>query len=162
MHCQVQVCLCQPLAGLGIFSLRDILSTLQWIITRWCRLCIRLNTLTTLLQEWHLTGSAGSKINLTFIHIDVEYSDFCGYENCAILVDMKPVPGACTHVGILGQRYCSSSLPDPIISCKLDVIFESDWNNYGYKGVNKFLTKGSHKKINHFNFAGQASKCFPL
>ena len=74
---------------------------------------------------------------------------------------MKPVPGVCTHVGILGQRYCSSSLPDPIISCKLDVIFETDWNNYGYKGVNKFLTKGSLQKINHFNFAGQASKCCP-
>ena len=61
--------------------------------------------------------SGGSKINLTFLHVDIEYDEYeCGGEDCT-----------CDYVEILGQRYCgNSSLSAPIISCSLEVIFQSD------------------------------------
>ena len=65
---------------------------------------------------------SGSKINLTFLHVDIEYDEYeCGGEDCT-----------CDYVEVLGQRYCgNSSLPEPIISCSLEVIFQSDyWANF--------------------------------
>ena len=59
--------------------------------------------------------TVGSKINLTFLHVDLYYEEWwCGGDNCT-----------CDYVEILGQRYCGSSLPDPIISCNLEVKFSS-------------------------------------
>ena len=64
--------------------------------------------------------SSGSKIKLTLLHVAIEYDEYwCGGEACT-----------CDYVEILGQRYCgNSSLSEPIISCSLEVIFQSD---YGY------------------------------
>ena len=60
--------------------------------------------------------SVGRRINLTFLNMDIEHDDEggCGVGNCG------------DYVEILGQRYCGSSLPDPIISCNdLEVKFSS-------------------------------------
>ena len=64
--------------------------------------------------------SSGSKIKLTLLHVAIEYDEYwCGGKACT-----------CDFVEILGQRYCgNSSLSEPIISCSLEVIFQSD---YGY------------------------------
>ena len=64
--------------------------------------------------------SSGSKIKLTFLHVAIEYDEYwCGGKACT-----------CDYVEILGQRYCgNSSLSEPIISCRLEVVFQSD---YGY------------------------------
>ena len=64
--------------------------------------------------------SSGSKIKLTLLHVAIEYDEYwCGGKACT-----------CDYVEILGQRYCgNSSLSEPIISCSLEVIFQSD---YGY------------------------------
>ena len=64
--------------------------------------------------------SSGSKIKLTLLHVAIEYDEYwCGGKACT-----------CDYVEILGQRYCgNSSLSEPIISCSLKVIFQSD---YGY------------------------------
>ena len=49
--------------------------------------------------------------------MDIEYNEFfCGGDNCT-----------CDYVEISGQRYCgNSSLPEPIVRCSLEVIFQSD------------------------------------
>ena len=68
--------------------------------------------------------SGGSKINLTFLHVDIEYDEYeCGGEDCT-----------CDYVEVLGQRYCgNSSRSEPIISCSLEVIFQSDYD-YNFPG----------------------------
>ena len=48
--------------------------------------------------------------------MDIEY-EFCGGDNCT-----------CDYVEISGQRYCGTSLPEPIISCSVEVLFQSDWD----------------------------------
>ena len=59
---------------------------------------------------------SGSKINLTILNMDIEFDDYwCGGYACW-----------CDYVEISGQRYCGTSLPEPVISCSVEVIFESD------------------------------------
>ena len=46
----------------------------------------------------------------------IEYDEnWCGGDECW-----------CDYVEILGQKYCGTSLPEPIFSCSLNVIFQSD------------------------------------
>ena len=68
--------------------------------------------------------SSGSKIKLTLLHVAIEYDEYwCGGKACT-----------CDYVEILGQRYCgNSSLSEPIISCSLEVIFQSD-HGYNFPG----------------------------
>ena len=55
--------------------------------------------------------------------MDIAYDEFgCGGDNCT-----------CDYVEILGQRFCGASLPEPIISCSLEVLFQSD-SQYTYSG----------------------------
>ena len=53
--------------------------------------------------------------------MDIEYNEFfCGGDNCT-----------CDYVEISGQKYCGTSLPEPSISCSVEVIFQSDFSeNY--------------------------------
>ena len=59
--------------------------------------------------------------------MDIEYDDYwCGGDNCT-----------CDYVEILGQRYCGTSLPEPIIGCSVEVLFQSDISDQfpGFRAV---------------------------
>ena len=65
--------------------------------------------------------------------MDIEHDEYwCGGADCT-----------CDYIEILGERYCGTSLPDPIISCyDLKVTFKSDniadgrWKSFsGFRAV---------------------------
>ena len=56
--------------------------------------------------------------------MDIEYDEYwCGGDNCT-----------CDYVEILGQRYCGTSLPEPIIGCSVEVLFQSDDWDFSFPG----------------------------